>query len=108
MNTPTLPVLREADGHDDQLKVQIDADPSFRTTLEWLRIDSQGRCTQNKVIVRAAHGATLCLIDIYASVRFGMQEEKGAVVARLRVPFRDLRILDPMVSFALALVQCCS
>ena len=31
-----------------------------------------------------------------------MQEEKGAVVARLRVPFRDLRILDPMVRAALS------
>lgn len=30
-----------------------------------------------------------------------MQEEKGAVVARLRVPFRDLRILDPLVRIAL-------
>ena len=31
-----------------------------------------------------------------------MQEEKGAVVARLRVPFRDLRILDPLVRIALS------
>ncbi|DBA67525.1 TPA: hypothetical protein ACH3X2_001803 [Trebouxia sp. C0005] len=72
MASTTLPLFQKADGTDDQLNLQIDEDAAFHTTLHWLRVDSHGRCTQTT-------------------------EEKGSVVARLRVPFRDLRILDPLL-----------
>ena len=52
MQSPTLPVFRDAGAQSDQL--QVDTDAAFRTTLQWLRIDSQGYCTQNKVIVWVA------------------------------------------------------
>ena len=56
MYSPTLPVFREAGTHSDQLQNNTDA--AFRTTLQWLRIDSQGHCTQNKVILWVAEVAT--------------------------------------------------
>ncbi|DBB07621.1 hypothetical protein WJX82_008530 [Trebouxia sp. C0006] len=72
MTSAKLPVFQKADGTDDQLNLHIDEDAAFHTTLHWLRVDSHGGCTQTT-------------------------EEKGSVVARLRVPFRDLRILDPLL-----------
>lgn len=63
---------KETDTDGGQVNLQIEDDGAFRTTLSWLRVDRLGRCTQTK-------------------------EEKGAVVSRLRVPFRDLRILDPLL-----------
>ncbi|DBB04147.1 hypothetical protein WJX77_012034 [Trebouxia sp. C0004] len=70
--TASLPVFQKADGTDDQLNLRVDEDAAFHTTLHWLRVDSHGLCTQTT-------------------------EEKGLVVAKLRVPFRDLRILDPLL-----------
>lgn len=60
MASPTLPVFREVDAHSDQL--QIDTDAAFRTTLQWLRIDSQGCCIQNKVTIWVLQGGTLLRI----------------------------------------------
>ena len=83
-------------GDDGQVKVQVDEEVTFHTTLSWLRVDRLGRCTQTKVQKRSQfrqhpHNKKEASTDAV------LQEEKGAVVARLRVPFRDLRILDPLV-----------
>ncbi len=98
MTSANLPVFQKADGTDDQLNLQIDEDAAFHTTLHWLRVDSHGRCTQTTV------GRRILSVQMKPRrhrpcdlVKLASQEEKGSVVARLRVPFRDLRILDPLV-----------
>ena len=95
MASADLPVFQKADGTDDQLNLQIDEDAAFHTTVHWLRVDSYGRCTQTtvgRVSANEPRGHRPSTLAKLAS-----QEEKGSVVARLRVPFRDLRILDPLV-----------
>ena len=71
-----MPAFRKPDENTDQLSLQIDRDAAFHTTLQWLRLDKQGRCVETKVTPTLAQVAAVCSVRVTSLPGVDLRKKK--------------------------------